>query len=288
MLMTAECLGTEASAAYLVQDPGALGLAEGALATCRTLDPPAPSTEARLLAILGGVHSTNKNWQLAIDAYELAVAAGDVVQDLRRLSLTYSNLSVAYQELGRFDSAARYAHRAIGIHETLSDRVALARSENNLGMLLLKRGDLADAQAHFERAIKLFEDEGVETQRANFLLSMCELQWLRGDRTAAESWAQKALDLATRASEQLNIGESHLWLGRIAEARGDARQTDSEFSTTFELLKDSTERSSRAHALYGELLEARGDLGAAIRQFKQALATRASESSVESAAAASA
>jgi tetratricopeptide (TPR) repeat protein len=158
MLMTAECLGTEASAAYLVQDPGALALAEGALATCRALKSSVPTTEARLLAILGGVHATNKNWQAAIDAYEQAIAAGDVIQDLRRLSLIYSNLSVAHQELGRFNEAARFAHRAIGIHETLSDRLSLARSENNLGILLMKRGDLTDAQAHFERALSLFED----------------------------------------------------------------------------------------------------------------------------------
>jgi len=190
MLMTAECLGTEASAAYLAQDPGALALAEGALATCRALKASVPTTEARLLAILGNVHSTNKNWQAAIDAYELAIAAGDVIQDLRRLSLIYSDLSVAHQELGRFNEAARYAHRAIGIHETLSDRLSLARSENNLGMLLLRRGDLADAQAHFERALSLFEDAGVEPQRANMLMSMCELNFLRGDLEAGRAIQQ--------------------------------------------------------------------------------------------------
>src|SRR3977135_1546321 len=48
MLMTSECLGTEASAAYLGQDPGALALAEGALATCRALRASVPITEARL------------------------------------------------------------------------------------------------------------------------------------------------------------------------------------------------------------------------------------------------
>jgi tetratricopeptide (TPR) repeat protein/DNA-binding XRE family transcriptional regulator len=284
MLMTAECLGTEASAAYLVRDPGALALAEGALATCRALNPGSPITEARLLAILGSVHITNGNWQLAIDAYEQAVAVGDVVQDLRRLSLTYSNLSVAYQELGRFNEAARYAHRAIGIHETLSDRLSLARSENNLGMLLLRQGDLADAEGHFERAIKLFEDEGVETQRANFLMSMCELHWLRDDLAAAERWAREALDFANRTSERVNVGESRVWLGRILEARGDSPAADSEFNTAFELFRASPERLSRAHGFYGEILEARGDLGGAVRHLKQALATRPSDRTEESAA----
>jgi len=119
-------------------------------------------------------------------------------------------------------------------------------------------------------------------------MSMCELHWLRGDLDAAERWAREATDLATRASEQVNTGESHVWLARIAEARGDTAGADAEFESAFGHLKASIQRSSRAHALYGELLEARGDLGAAIRQFKQALATRASESSVESAAAAAA
>src|SRR3979411_1444446 len=45
VLMTAECLGTEASAAYMLHDPAALALAEGALATYRALDPSAPVTE---------------------------------------------------------------------------------------------------------------------------------------------------------------------------------------------------------------------------------------------------
>src|ERR1700737_1208179 len=49
LLMTAECLGSEASAAYLMQDSGALALAEGALATCRSLKPVPVITETRLL-----------------------------------------------------------------------------------------------------------------------------------------------------------------------------------------------------------------------------------------------
>ena len=287
MLMTAECLGAEASAGYLVHDPGALALAEGALAAVRALTPPAPVTEARLLAILGTVHIANRNWQRAIDAYELAIAAGDVVQDLHRLSMTYSNLSAAHLELGLFNEAARYAHRAIAIHETLSDRVALARSENDLGMLLLKRGDLVDAQGHIERAIKLFEDAGVEPQRANLFMSMCELHWLRNDLDAAEGWARQALDMATQAGEPINVAESHVWLGRIAEAGGDGHRVDVEFSAAFDLLQDpsSSQRLSQAHALYSEILEARGDLAGALTQLKKALAKRTFEPVFESASA---
>jgi tetratricopeptide (TPR) repeat protein/DNA-binding XRE family transcriptional regulator len=287
LLMTAECLGSEASAAYLIQDPGAAALAEGALAICRGLNPAAPITEARLLAILGGVHATNRNWQGAIDAYELAIAAGEVVQDLRRLSIMYSGLSQAYQELGRISEAARYGHRALAIHETLSDRLSLARSENNLGMLLLKHGDLVDAQGHFDRALRLFEEGNVEPQRANLLMSMCELEFLREDLAAAEHWARQALEFAGRASEPINVGESHVWLGRIAEARGDHLVVDAEFHAACDLFEESGvgEPLSRAHADYAEILEARGDIAGAVQHLKQALAARPSQRAVDSRAA---
>src|SRR6202521_19571 len=133
MLMTAECLGSEASAAYMMQDPGALALAEGALATCRSLNPIPSITESRLLGVLGGVHSGNHRWEAAIKALEQSIAAGDVVQDLRRLSILYSNLSFAYQELNNIGQATHYAQRAITLHETLNDRISLARTENKIG-----------------------------------------------------------------------------------------------------------------------------------------------------------
>ena len=276
-LMTAECLGSEATAAYLVEDPGALALAEAALATCRSLQPVPRMTEGRLLAILGHVHFTNHRWEAAINAYEQAIAAGDVVQDLRRLSLTYSGLSVAYQETGELNQAAHYAQRAVAIHETLDDRLSLARSENNLGLMLLRAGDPAKARPHLERSLRLFEETGVEPTRAHALLSLSELALAESQTLEAARLAHEALELANRLSEAGSVADAHIWLGRIAAAIGDHRTADAEFVAAFDVLRvtnSSADRSSRAHALYAEILESRGDLHGALEQFKQALASR--------------
>src|SRR2546426_1024241 len=82
-------LGHEASAAYLLEDPHALRLAERGLEICRSLQPVSRTTEARLLFVLGSVHIVNQDWQAAVDSYERAIAAGSIVQDLRRLSMMY-------------------------------------------------------------------------------------------------------------------------------------------------------------------------------------------------------
>ena len=288
LLMTAECLGSEASAAYLLQDPGALALAEGALATCRSLKPLSVITEARLLGILAGVHATNHNWQAAVDAYEQAIEAGDVVHDLRRLSLTYSGLSQAYQELDNFNQAAHYAQRAMAIHETLNDRISLARSENNLGLMLLHAGDRAKARGHLERSLQRFEEAGAEPAKAAVLLSLSELALAESELDEAARFAQEALDLATRLSEESYVSDAHVWLGRIAAAHDDHGTADAEFAAAFDVLENlgaPAERSSRAHADYAEILEARGDMAGAVQHLKQALVARPSQPAVDSRAA---
>ncbi|MHB8689570.1 MAG: tetratricopeptide repeat protein [Candidatus Dormibacteria bacterium] len=277
MLMTAECLGSEASAAYMMQDPSALALAEGALATCRSLNPVPTLTESRLLGVLGGVHTSNHHWEAAIQAYEQAIAAGDVIQDLRRLSLNYHGLSFAYQELNNFEQATHYARRAMTISETLNDRISLARTENNLGLLLLQSGDRLKARTHLESAIRRFTEAGIEAGLAIVMTSLCELELAESNFDEARRFGQKALDTATRLSEEGTVADSHLWLGMVAAASGDQEAADAEFAATFgvlEKLGSPPQRSSRAHAFYAEILEARGDLHGAVKHLRLALTSR--------------
>src|SRR5207245_685600 len=125
---------------------------------------------------------------------------GAVVQDLRRLSLMYGGLSIAYTETGELSQAAYYAQRSISIHETLNDRLSLARSENNLGRLLVKRGELAGAGEHLTRALALFDEAAIEVGRAEILLSLCELDIARSRLDAAETYSGEARTYRDRLS----------------------------------------------------------------------------------------
>src|SRR5260370_38786939 len=126
-----------------MHEPAAPDLREGLLATCRSLRPVPALTESRLLGVLGGVRAADHRWEAGIKAFEQSVAAGEVVQDLRRLSILYAGLSFAYQELNNVKQATYYAQRAVALHETLNDRISLARTENNLGLMLLRTGRVA-------------------------------------------------------------------------------------------------------------------------------------------------
>jgi tetratricopeptide (TPR) repeat protein len=124
VLMLAECLGSQASLAYMTQQPGAVALAERALALCRSLKPVPETTEARLLGTLATAHLADSDWEKAMLLYREAIEAAGSLHDLRRLALMYHGMSIAYQETAQTDAATRYANRSLALLEVLRDRVA--------------------------------------------------------------------------------------------------------------------------------------------------------------------
>jgi tetratricopeptide (TPR) repeat protein len=272
-LMLAECLGMEAKVAYLTEKPGALQLAQQALAICRGLQPVPQATESRLLGILATVHVANREWQAAIKLYEEAIEVAGSLYDLRRLASTYSGLSLAYREAGQVEAAARYAGRSIALFEILRDRVSLARAENNLGLILLAQGDSVTARAHLDRSLELSHETELEVGRSHVLLSLCELCLQEGNPEGAREMAGQALRLAERLHEGANVAEAHIWLGRVAAEVGDDEAVDSEFEMAIRGLTDlgMTERLLICHGIYAEILERRGDLRSAYAHMKMAL-----------------
>jgi tetratricopeptide (TPR) repeat protein len=273
-LMLAECLGSEASLAYLTQKPGAKELIERALDLCGRFRPVPHTTLARLLSIQGSVLLANKEWDPAIEIYEKAIEAAGSLYDLRRLALMYGGLALAYHETGQTEAAARYAMRSIAFFEVLNDRISLSRAENNLGLIYLAKQDHAAAREHLDRSLELSQETQMEVGRSNVLMSLCELSLEEGNVQTARDLAQEALELAERLDESANIAEAHVWLGQVADRDGDAAAADGEFQQAIQGLTriGVEERLRRCHGIYAEVLERRGDLEQAYVHMKQAFA----------------
>ena len=271
-LMLAECLGSEASLAYLTQRPEAKNLIDQALAICRSLEPVPHPTEARLLAILAGVHLTNKEWEGAINAYLAAIEAAGSVYDLRRLAMMYGGMANAYRETGQVEAAVRFANRSMALFEVLRDQLNLARVEHNLGLVMLAMGDRSQAREHLDRSLNLFEETELEIGRSQVLLSLCELSLAEGHAAHAKELAEQALELAERLDERPNVAEAHMWLAQAADKTGDDAHADREFQLAIGELSNLglEERLLRCHGVYAEILERRGDMDQAYVHMKKA------------------
>lgn len=272
-VMLAECIGAQATLAGLTQPKEATALAEAALAVCRALRPVPVPTEARLLGILGAAYAAGQEWDKAIAAYKEAIEIGETVFDLRRAARMYGALGMAFHETGAVEMATRYTMRSVALLEVLRDRVSLARSENNLALVLMARGDLGGAREHLDRSLELCDEADLEFGRSHVLLSLCDLAMQERDVARAEALARQALDLAERLEEGASAAEAHVWLGRIADVKGDHALADREFDAAihgFDTL-GMREPLLHTHGVYAEVLERRGELAKAYVHMKEAL-----------------
>jgi tetratricopeptide (TPR) repeat protein len=272
-VMLVECMYAEMSVALLRQRTDAAELGEKALAACRQLKPVPNALEARILSNLATAYLTAGQWDKAIELYEESVTAAGPVLDLRRQAKNYSGLAWAYQELGQLDTAARYATRSVAVLESLRDLVSLARSENNLGLVLLARGDRVKAREHLDRARELADETELMVDRSNLLTSLCELCLQEGNIEQAGAFADEALAVAERMNQGQMVAAAHMWKGRVADKRGDDATTDSEFELAIQGMDGLgiPERLLRVHGIYAEILERRGDLAKAYVHMKKAL-----------------
>jgi len=150
----------------------------------------------------------------------------------------------------------------------------MARAENNLGLVLVKQGDLEAAERHISGALAIFDQEQTEQGKSHVLLSMGELYLHREAVAQAEDYITQALALAERLGESMTAALALQFLGRLAARAGDDARTDQVFTQAIALLTSlrATERLAECHAQYAEILGARGEKDLAIEHWRQAMA----------------
>jgi tetratricopeptide (TPR) repeat protein len=271
--MVVECTDWISAALHLLEDGSALSVAESNLAACRRLQPANRALEARILGRLGSIHVAQHDWSKAVDCYSQAIDVAGELRDLSRLGKMYSDLGGAYEHLGDLMRARAYAQKAITIHELLSDWLSVARAENNLGLVLIRQGDLQQAREHLDRSLRICEETGVEVGKGHVLLSLAELELHGNDPEGARLRLVQACEVSERNNEQGNLGKAHELLGRLAESLGDSHIADREFVTAISIL----ERAGLPQPLVGGLtayatvLEERGDTQGALDHMKRAI-----------------
>lgn len=268
----AECLDWEAGALYLKEDPGALAVAETALARCRELEPRPPGLEARILEHMASIHARNRTFDSAVAYYEAALQVAGGMRDLARMARTYHGMSMAYQERGHLERAAGYAERALALYSLENDQALVARAENELGLVLMRQGRETQAEELFRSALGHLEASGIQHMRSHVVLSLAELDLGRGRLGDARTATEQALALAAGAGERQAVGTAHLLLGRVLAAEGEAARALTEFEMAVAQFEElgQDQRQAEAHGECARACEALGDAVGAGRQWRRA------------------
>jgi tetratricopeptide (TPR) repeat protein len=270
--MTVETLDWQSSALGLLDDPEALPLAHQALERSRQLTPKAPQIEARILGHIAGMYVAAHAYVPAIRYYDAAVSAAAGVKDLLQLAKMHHGLGFAYRSQQQPATARQHFDKAITLYSIESDLSAACRVENDLGDLLLQQGQLDSAEEHLLKALAGSNELKMDRRGRGYILTnLGEVYLRRNDLLPARDYLEQALEVAETVGERVVLANARILLGQLEERNGNPRRADDHFSSAIQILEElgMPDRLRDAHMEYAELLEARQDLVAALRHWKQ-------------------
>jgi tetratricopeptide (TPR) repeat protein len=270
--MTVETLDWQSSALGLLDDSEALPLAHLALERCRQLNPKAPQIEARILGHIAGMYVTAHAYVPAIRYYEAAASAAAVVKDLLQLAKMHHGLGVAHQRQQQPTRARQHYDKALTLYSIESDLSAAYRVEIDLGDLMLQQGQLDSAEEHLLKALAGSNELKMDRRGRGYILTNLGEVFLRRDELSrARDYLEQALEVAQAVGERIVLANAGVLLGQLEERQGNTRLADDHFGDAMQILEElgMPDRLRDAHMEYAELLEARHDLAAALRHWRQ-------------------
>ncbi|MDQ3897148.1 MAG: LuxR C-terminal-related transcriptional regulator, partial [Actinomycetota bacterium] len=143
------------------------------------------------------------------------------------------------------------------------------------GLLEVFGGSPSRARRNFEQARRLHHELGVRTGEARATAAMGLTSLLEGDRAKAQSLVEEALDLAVALDDGFAQGQSHTYLGMIAQAGADERAATSHYRSAVTCLRPYRDVTLLPLSLVGQaLVLARRDPATALRVVSAASAVR--------------
>jgi DNA-binding SARP family transcriptional activator len=198
--------------------PAALASYETAAALCK------PDCAAAIEHKLGNVYYRRGAWKLAESHFQRALDRlgenGDPA-DLARLFVDWS--WTAYHQ-DQNERAAELAHRALALAETVHDDLALAQTQNLLGILARSRTDYEQATIHLNISIEIAARLGDLSPRIAALNNLALVCMDQGDLDQAIGLTQTALELCIRQGDHHREAALHNNLADLYHAAGQEDQ----------------------------------------------------------------
>jgi class 3 adenylate cyclase/tetratricopeptide (TPR) repeat protein len=179
----------------------------------------AVACRAQIRSYLGGVRNRQGRWSDAISTCRQAIAEAEAVGELSALAHACYALDWALMESGQRDQAT-HSWRALELYEQLGDPEHESAVLNNLGMFAYFDGRWDDAVALYERAGECSDRAGRPADRALTDCNVGEILSDQGRFDEAEAHLQRARRVWSATGERQAVAFVDVLLTRLAVRRG--------------------------------------------------------------------
>ncbi|MDZ7801652.1 MAG: tetratricopeptide repeat protein [Trueperaceae bacterium] len=182
----------------------------------------------RMIDPLAWFFKIRGRWQEGIDFLDAAVGrtGDDEAVDRSVLGSVYTAQARLLQELGRYEEAARLAHRGLASLQPDRDAQGTLRGLDTLARVAWRSGRSAEAKVYWDKALDVAQAHDDPQSTVVFLGDVAMIEQELGDYVSAERTYGEALERSREGGNQLhvirnlnNLGELCLLTDRPAKAR---------------------------------------------------------------------
>ena len=231
-----------------------------------------PDLRVRTLVALANVATHGGDPAAAVGLLEEAKALGVDLDDRRRATLLHS-LAYAHRLAGDFEIAIRTGIESLALFRAVEARGDTASIENELAMIYLGLGNLAEAERHAGMARDGFEATGDAFRLPHVGDTEAQIALRRDDLSRASSLAADAAEDARRIGNTRAELSALLTGARAARRRGDPAAATALLETAADLAeKGPATRLREVLTEWSELAAEAGDHARAYELSRRALA----------------
>ncbi len=271
----ADVLNQAACALYLQDDPRTLAAAYQALEACERLLPAPADLMVRTLIVVGMVLKRLQDWPRAIAVYRRALGEVGAELGIRNLAMLHDHLSQCLGRVGDVPGALEHARRANRLYVASLDPSDLVRADLNLGVTLLRQGELRAARPHLEAALALCGARDLQRQAlGEALLAVAELEIASGNFQAGTGYLHRAEVLVDQLGERSHRAAALRLRGRLEIARAEFDHADHAYTAAASLFRELRLPADLldVEAEHALALEAQGRIGDALAVALRAVA----------------
>lgn len=169
------------------------------------------------------------------------------------MATAYSNLALLYQSRGDLAQAERMYHKALEIHAAQGHRESMARDYNNLGYVYWSRGDLRQAEVVYRKSLALHEALGEQAGMADNYANLGSVYWTRRDLAKAEAMYQQALTLNEALDRKAKLANNYGNLGVVYQSRSDLQKAQAMHQKAIAIYERAGQQTEGLANAYGNL-----------------------------------
>lgn len=168
---------------------------------------------------VGLIYLSEKAYEEAIDVWERCLAESRVLDDSISMSKSLINLSIALQELKRYEEGRNYLLQSLDFLSGRKDHVFTVMTKNRLGKISHLMGEYAASKSYYQGVL----NEGAEVnnwEKAYANTGLAEVYHSLGQLEEAEKAGMAGYEFADRVGAYWDLERATSILSEIFEASG--------------------------------------------------------------------